>query len=260
MYNDYESFKKDIYLLTSINLDKYKERQMKRRIDTLIAKNRITTYSDYVELLKGNKKYLDEFINYLTINVSEFFRNKEQWDILANDVIPYLKKNNRGKIKIWSAACSTGEEPYSVAMLFLEHFSKDKFSIYATDIDKNVLNKAKEGLYISRVIESVPKKYVDKHFHRKENGMYIVDDAIKKQVTFAQHDLLKDPYPQGFDLIICRNVVIYFTDNAKEDIFKRFNEALVKNGILFVGNTEQIIHCSAMGYSTFNSFFYKKTN
>ena len=115
--SDYESFKKQIYTLSSIDLDAYKEKQMKRRIDSLIAKNGFKTYDDYVKALKTDKELYAAFINYLTINVSEFWRNPEQWAILEKDIIPYLMKKHGKSIKIWSAACSTGDEPYSLVML-----------------------------------------------------------------------------------------------------------------------------------------------
>ena len=118
---DYEQFKTAVYELTHIDLNCYKEKQMKRRIDTLIAKNGITGYAPYVELLRTNTQKFDEFVNYLTINVSEFYRNPEQWVYMDKQVIPQLLKSFGSKLKIWSAACSTGDEPYSLVMALSRH-------------------------------------------------------------------------------------------------------------------------------------------
>ena len=114
--NGYEDFKKDILVLTKIDLNSYKEKQMKRRIDTLISKNRITSYKDYVALIKKDKEKFEQFVNFLTINVSEFYRNAEQWVILDKEVFPALIKKFGKSLKVWSAACSTGDEPYSLVM------------------------------------------------------------------------------------------------------------------------------------------------
>ncbi|HBI73469.1 MAG TPA: chemotaxis protein CheR, partial [Lachnospiraceae bacterium] len=117
MLDSYEVFKQSIYNMTKIDLNSYKERQMKRRIDALISKHGITSYADYVIKLKKDKVLFDEFVNYITINVSEFFRNPDQWNLLEKEVLPNLFEHFGKNLKIWSAACSTGDEPYSMVML-----------------------------------------------------------------------------------------------------------------------------------------------
>ena len=119
----YENFKKKVYKLTGINLSSYKERQMKRRIESLITRKKFTSYDSYFNAINHNSKLLDEFINYLTINVSKFYRNPEQWEVLEQDIIPQLLKH-KTKLKVWSAACSTGEEPYSLVMLLSKFSNK----------------------------------------------------------------------------------------------------------------------------------------
>ena len=111
MLDNYEKFKKDVYALTKIDLNCYKEKQMRRRIDTLINKNGITSYDAYVDLIKKDKEKFEQFVNFLTINVSEFYRNPEQWKILEGEVFPKLIKTYGKNLKVWSAACSTGDEP-----------------------------------------------------------------------------------------------------------------------------------------------------
>lgn len=257
MFTGYEKFKRDIYQLTKIDLHSYKERQMKRRIDALITKNKFTSYDAYVVALKKDGELLDEFINYLTINVSEFYRNPEQWSVLEKEILPVLFEH-RKNLKIWSAACSTGDEPYSLVMLLSKYLPLSQIKVVATDIDLQVIEKAKRGLYYEKYIKSLPQEFRTKYFSNVNERTVQISDKIKNCVEFRQHDLLKDPYLSDCDLIVCRNVMIYFTEEAKNIIYKKFNDALRKDGILFVGSTEQMIQSQEFGYDTVKSFFYKK--
>jgi chemotaxis protein methyltransferase CheR len=254
----YESFKEAILDLTKIDLNYYKERQMKRRIDALITKHGISTYTDYVGKLRTDKTYYDEFINYITINVSEFYRNPEQWILLEKEVLPYLIDRFGKSLNIWSAACSTGDEPYSLVMLLSKFFPLENIKILATDIDRLVMEKARIGLYHVKSLKSLPEEFLKKYFVQVNDRTYQISDSIKKCVEFRQHDLLKDPYPKDQHLIVCRNVLIYFTDEAKNKIYSDFHAALKKDGLLFVGSTEQMIQANQLGYMNHKSFFYKK--
>ncbi|MDP4093134.1 MAG: protein-glutamate O-methyltransferase CheR [Bacillota bacterium] len=256
---DYEGFKREIFKLTDIDLDSYKEKQMKRRIEALIKKNNYDGFAEYVEVLKVDQVLYNEFVNYLTINVSEFYRNPEQWKILEEEVLPMLFKKTKTP-RIWSAACSTGDEPYTLSMILSKYMPSDKIKIYATDIDKQAMEKAKEGVYNVKSLESLPEEFKQKYFTKINNDVYKVTDQIKKCVEFKQHDLLKNVYPSGFDLIVCRNVLIYFTEEAKEKIYERFNKSLNEEGILFVGSTEQIIFSNKFNFKSMRTFFYTKTN
>lgn len=253
---DYEGFKTEVYKLTDINLSLYKEKQMKRRIDSLIRKNGYELYEDYIKVLKSDKPLYNEFINYLTINVSEFYRNPEQWEVLKNNIFPILLKKSP-KLKIWSAACSTGDEPYTLVMVLNEFIPLKDIKIIASDIDKEALRKAKAGSYSEKSLEKLPKAYLTKYF-TKEGSIYTIRDEVKSQVEFIQHNMLKDSYPSDCDLIVCRNVLIYFTEEAKTLIYENFNKALKKEGILFVGSTEQIIMAARYHFSPMKTFFYQK--
>lgn len=253
----YEKFKGDVFNLTKIDLNAYKEKQMKRRIDTLIGKNMCNTYDQYVTLIRENKDRFEEFVNFLTINVSEFYRNPEQWDILHKEVFPNLISKYGQNLKIWSAACSTGDEPYSLVMALSRHLPLEKIKIYATDIDKQVIAKAKVGLYSAKSIANVPED-LKKKFFTEIGGSYQISDAIKQRVEFKEHNLLKDPYPTGYHLIVCRNVLIYFTEEAKEEVYAKFNQALAPGGTLFIGSTEQIINYRELNYDRSKSFFFIK--
>ncbi len=257
--NGYEKFKTDVYKLTKIDLSCYKERQMKRRIDSLISKRKIKSYDEYISAISKDKEMLEEFVAYLTINVSEFYRNPEQWKLLENEMFPYLFEKFGNNVKIWSAACSTGDEPYTLVMLLAKFIPINRIKIIATDIDKQVLEKAQAGIYDEKSLKGLPKEYITKYFTKAGiTKSYQISDEVKKRVEFKQHNLLKDPYPTGCNMIVCRNVMIYFTEEAKNVIYKKFNDALKKDGILFVGSTEQIISPNDSGFSTYKSFFYKK--
>lgn len=257
MFEGYEKFKKDIFSLTQIDLNAYKEKQMRRRIDTLITKNKASSYDEYVKLIKNDKEKFEQFVNFLTINVSEFYRNPEQWKILDEEVFPSLIQRYGKRLKIWSAACSTGDEPYSLVMALSKFLPLDQIHIIATDIDKQVLDKARMGIYNEKSIAAVPEEFKNKYF-KKIGASYQISDSVKKCVELKEHNLLKDPYPMGCHLIVCRNVVIYFTEEAKEEIYKKFNQSLVDDGVLFIGSTEQITNYKALNYRRRKSFFFEK--
>ncbi len=253
----YEEFKKDIYNLTKIDLNAYKEQQMKRRIDSLIGKRKCKSYKDYVQMIKTDKEAFEEFVGFLTINVSEFYRNPEQWKLFVDEFMPELMKKFGRRLKVWSAACSTGDEPYSLVMAMSKHLDLSQIKIIATDIDKQILEQAKVGLYNEKSIAHVPDEYKKKYF-TKIGRSYQIDEKIKKCVEFRQHNLLRDEYIKDCDLIVCRNVLIYFTDDAKYEVYGKFADSLKKNGILFIGNTEQIINYATLGYKRRYSFYYEK--
>lgn len=257
MAYDYEYFKKAVLDLTKIDLDAYKEKQMKRRIDTLIAKNKITGYENYVAALKKDTRMFEEFVNYLTINVSEFYRNPDQWQIMDREIIPELIRKFGKNLKIWSAACSTGDEPYSLVMAFSRHLPLNQIKIFATDLDKQVIAKAKTGLYVEKSIASVPDDFKKKYF-TKIGPSYQISNEIKSRVEFKEHNLLKDAYPTDCHLIVCRNVLIYFTEEAKDEVFRKYQKCLKPGGFLFIGSTEQIINHKDIGFDRRNSFFYEK--
>lgn len=253
---DYEGLKKEVYALTKIDLNAYKEKQMRRRIDSLVIKHKLSHYKDYVQLLKTDAKAFDEFVNFLTINVSEFYRNPDQWELLDKTYIPELISKFGKNLKVWSAACSTGDEPYSLVMALSKHIPLNQIRITATDIDKQVLATAKNGLYNEKSIAGVPDEFKKKYF-TKIGSSYQINDEIKRCVTFQESNLLSSAYPKDVDLILCRNVVIYFTDEAKDQIYRKFHDSLKKGGILFVGSTEQIVGFKEMNFERRTSFFYE---
>ncbi|MGN0152282.1 MAG: CheR family methyltransferase [Wujia sp.] len=254
----YEEFKRDVYKLTDIDLNMYKERQMKRRIESLITRKGYDGFESFYKGMKSDEELLRTFVSYLTINVSQFYRNPIQWENLENEIIPYLRKQFGDRLTIWSAACSTGDEPYTLAMLFSKYIPLDRFKIIATDIDEDVLAFAQNGVYPVKSLVDLPKEYLDNFFNKVDDTHYEIDSRIKKCVTFKKHNLLKDTYFTNVNLIVCRNVVIYFTDEAKDQVYKGFHRSLEDEGILFIGSTEQILHARELGFESQKTFFYKK--
>ena len=160
-------------------------------------------------------------------------------------------------LKIWSAACSTGDEPYSLVMALSRHIPLNMIRITATDLDKQVIAKAKVGLYNEKSIAAVPDDFKKKYF-TKIGLSYQISDEIKSRVIFSEHNLLGNDYGKDFNMIVCRNVLIYFTEEAKDEVFRKFYHSLKPGGILFIGSTEQIINHKDIGYERKNSFYYER--
>lgn len=250
----YREFIKEVLEIARIDLSAYKESQMMRRIKTLMTRHNLSEYADYLKLLKSDNSAYSEFINYITINVSEFFRNPQQWVVLERDIIPIIKRKNF--IRVWSAACSNGEEPYSLSLLLRKYIDSTRFTIIASDIDAGALERAQLGVYAAKSIENVPAEFL-KYFDKK-NGMYIVKEEIKENISFVKHDLILDEYFSNIDLLLCRNVIIYFNEDTKEMVFNKLSKSLNPGGILFIGSTEQIFMPKRFGLEQLQSFFYRK--
>lgn len=257
MKDAYEDFIDKLYRRKAIDLSGYKRPQMERRINSLMKMMNVDNYDVYLKILDNDPSHFRKFVDTLTINVSEFYRNPNQWDNLIKVIIPDLVKNSGNSLKIWSAGCSTGEEPYTLAMVMTNEFPHITTQIIASDIDAEVLAKAKQGLYIEKALVNLPKNYVSKYFNM-ENNNYIVGPEIKKKVKFVSQNLLRDNFDKNFDLILCRNVVIYFTEETKIMLYNKFHQALKMQGILFTGSTEQIFQARDIGFELEQSFFYRR--
>lgn len=253
---DYPTFKKMAGELTEIDLSNYKSQQMDRRINTLMQVWGIKTYDEFLEVLKTNPQKYKEFLKKLTINISEFFRNAERFQELWYQVLPDLLKK-QSHIRIWSAGCSDGAEAYSVAIIVRELNVESRVKIIGTDVDKVILEKARTAIYGSNEVKSLPPELIEKYFLNQDN-LYMLKDIIKNMVEFKAHNLLLDPFENNLDLIICRNVVIYFTEEAKNVLYQKFFDALRPGGCLMVGGTEPLLKYRQYGYeNSLNSFYYK---
>jgi chemotaxis protein methyltransferase CheR len=253
---DFGLFIKKIKDYTSIDLNQYKEAQMKRRLTTLRNKLGFHSFVTYFDAIAKDKERLYEFLDRMTINVSEFWRNSNRWAMLEQKFLPEMLRHNR-RLKCWSAACSTGEEPYTLAMIIAELQGLPEICLLATDIDDGALEKARKGIYLDRSVREVPEKYIKKYF-KQDQVTFSIHDELRRAIKFQKQNLLIDRFDQQFDLIICRNVMIYFTEEAKHILYNKFALALKPGGILFVGSTEQIFSPGQYDLEVAETFFYRK--
>lgn len=254
---DFTLFIERIKDKTAIDLSQYKEAQMKRRLTTLRQKYGFDDFAAYYTELNRDTKLMNEFLDRMTINVSEFWRNPGRWEAMEKRFIPEALKTN-GRVKIWSAACSTGEEPYTLSMIVHALGAQDRVSILATDLDGLVLQKAKLGIYQERSVRDVPRHYMSDYFVKHGSDEVAVTESLKKIIAFKQQNLLNDAFDGGFDIIVCRNVMIYFTEEAKQVLYHKFSKALKPGGLLFVGSTEQIFSPGQYDFESAETFFYRR--
>jgi chemotaxis protein methyltransferase CheR len=252
---DFAYFVKKIEELTTIDLNLYKEGQMRRRLTSLCVKKGFPTFAAYFQAIASDKEVLYEFLDRMTINVSEFWRNPNRWKVLEDTLLPDMYSRH-SHLKCWSAACSTGEEPYTLAMI-LDTIKKGSAQVIGADIDEGALAKARAGVYPDRSVRDVPPSYLKSYFTR-DGDNYKIADSLKSMVKYQKLNLLIDRFETGFDLIICRNVMIYFTEEAKQLLYRKFVDALKPGGILFVGSTEQIFSPSQYQLEPAETFFYRK--
>lgn len=255
MDSEFHNFIVNVKKKTGIDLAKYKEEQMKRRLTSLYVRNGFVNFDQYFKAMQIDINLFHEFLDHITINVTEFYRNPSLWEVLQGEIIPRFLKEKR-KIKCWSSACSSGEEPYTLAMIFNE-LGITNYEIIASDLDEGVLAKAQLGIYGERVLKDLPKNFSDKYFDKKDLT-YEISNTIKKNVKFKRLDLLGDTFDSNYDLIICRNVMIYFTEEANTQLYHKLSEALSTDGVLFVGSTEQIFRPEKYNLEMVGSFFYRK--
>ena len=206
--------------------------------------HQVKDFKTYLNILKKEPNERTQLMKNLTVNLTRFFRNSLLFDVLENDVLKKIIERKQGNnIKIWSAGCSSGEEPYTIAILMSEICSNKSltcnFEIFATDIDDEALNTAVMGEYSENQMIETPEKIAKKYF-RKEGEVYVIKDEIKKLVHFMHHDLFHDKMLKKVDMILCRNVVIYFTAEAKNQLYKDFYYNLNPGGYLIMGKSENL--------------------
>ena len=251
-------FKKKFFDMTHVNLNAYKDSQMIRRINFYLQAKGMKNYAEFHKKLEKDNQLLEDFKNFLTINVSSFFRDSDKWDTLKKTILPELFER-KNSCKAWSAGCSFGCELYTLAIL-LEEAKKEKstrYSILASDIEKDVLEKAGSGVYVPEHTKDVPREILDEYFEKQ--GQFLkVKEFLKKHIKFQKHDLLSDPFDSAYDLILCRNVVIYFDEGAKAKLYRNFHQALRSGGALFLGASEVIFNCETIGFNSHSMSFYIK--
>lgn len=258
---DYDRFCSGIKALTGIQLTHYRQGQMERRLRSFAERQGLKDLDAYLAFLRGDKEGLASFLDRMTINVSELFRNPERFEDIEKIHVPELLNGSPRGLRVWSAGCSYGAEPYTLSVILQEVAPTLRHEIIASDLDQVIIAKAKRGRFTDADVRNVPKARLDKWFDTTNEGGTAVHEAnakLKALVRFRHHNLLEDKYPDGLDLIACRNVVIYFKDDAKQAIYERFLQALRPGGVLFVGSTERVHRAEEMGWERAGSFFYRR--
>lgn len=244
------------------NLSSLKAKTAKR-----LAELNIKSYWNYIRYLEENPLEWERLIELLTINETYFFREEKQLFVFQNKILPQLKEENSSEpLKIWSAGCSTGEEPYSLAMMIMDSklFGPNEVKILGTDIDKRTILTAEKGIYNKNSLSfrRIPKSWLQNYFYETPDS-YKISDDVKKFVTFDYLNLVGNigqSIGEEYDIIFCRNVLIYFDEETLKKVITSFYHSLKKGGYLFLGHAETITHLN-IGFKTINTdgtFYYRK--
>ena len=255
----YAQIKRSVKSLLDISLDHYKDQQMKRRLDAWLTRSGSPSWAAYFHRLRSEPEELARFRNYLTINVSAFFRDPERWRDVRERVIPALLQA-RPRLRVWSAGCSLGQEPYTLAILLDEVTPLRGHTLFATDLDRGALAHARaRGPYNAQDLQHLTPRQLEQYFEPGQPPLRVTS-ALARRVIFREHNLFTDEFEGDLDLIVCRNVVIYFTDKGKIKLYQKFFDALRPGGVLFVGGTEFISQAAQIGFQNFGLSVYRRPN
>ncbi|NLL45977.1 MAG: protein-glutamate O-methyltransferase CheR [Clostridiales bacterium] len=261
-FMDLKSF---VYNTYGIDLSRKRQLIEARLSNTLRAKG-ISSFDQYLRVLKSDNtgEEITTFLNKITTNYSYFAREADHFDFLAKTVLPQLAKRPKRELRIWSAGCSSGQEPYTLAMVIDQYFGDQKglwdTAILATDISTNVLGKAQLGIYPLKDIENLPATWKSKYFTKVGEDSYQVVPKIRKEVIYRLFNLM-DPinFKKPFDVIFCRNVMIYFDKTTTNQLIERFYNATAEGGYLFIGHSETIDRTKSK-YKYVQPSVYQKTS
>ncbi len=231
-----------------MTLDAYKDKCIRRRVAVRMRACGSRDYDEYRALVEREPEELDRLKDALTINVTRFYRNPETWSALAGRFLPALWEANAGRLLAWSAGCASGDEPYTMAMLFAEQCRlagrpewSSRAAIHATDVDRASMERARAGVYRVEAFQDLPADLQDRYTVPDAAGRAVVP-AIRERVTVAELDLSRaTPLATAYQLIVCRNVVIYFDRPLQEQVFSLFVERLAPHGILVLGKVETLL-------------------
>jgi len=256
--DEYQVLKIKVLKLTGIDFDSYKSQQMRRRLTFFIEKSNGMDVAAYCRKIETEKDSLVKLRDFITINVTEFFRDDWAFAELEDNILPALVRIKR-TLRVWSAGCSNGGEPYSLAILLKSITGSSLHKILATDVDELSLAKAAAGgPYSLDSVKGVPDRHIKQYFTATDDDALWVRPEIRNMVRFAKHNMLSEPFEQGFDLVCCRNVTIYFTDEAKNKLNQQIHGSLNNSGVLFTGSTEFIHNATAIGFNKISNCFYQK--
>ena len=255
---EWDDFMREVQLRAGIDLKHYKESQVQRRVRGLMLRSGVDRLGDYLRLLDREPARQRELQSCVTVPVSEFFRTPEQFEHLAQVILPRLLKRRR-RLRVWSAGCSYGAEPCSLALLLHELAPKSGHYLLATDVDELALARARAAdSFTERDLRHVPAKLRGHFGPGRAKGRFALSPALRSTVRFRKHDLLGETAESDFDLIVCRNVMIYFTDDAKRRLYNTLYGALRPGGYLFVGTAEVLNRLPEAGFSQEAVGFYSK--
>lgn len=252
---DFERILRRVKQNTGVDVKLYRTATLERRMSLRLAATKSKSYKEYLSVLRKDPAEYEVFLQTLTIPVSDFFRDKDIYKNLKTRVLPAIihrvEKRRRKRIRIWSVGCSKGQEPYSLAMLLLDVLGAQEvelgFTIQATDLNRTFLKKANAGLYTQLEVKNVPRMYLREYFF-KNDKTYHIKPSVKKLVRFKHQDLIREKPGGAFDLILCRNVLIFFKSHLRKKIMGNFHSSLYKEGILVLGtaespNDERLFRC-----------------
>jgi chemotaxis protein methyltransferase CheR len=255
--DDYLEFCEGIRSLTGIDLAQYKRGQMERRIRSFAESRGAISLPDYLRRLSQDTEARESFLDRMTINVSQLWRNPEQWDRLAATVLPELA--SAGRIRCWSAGCSYGAEAYTLAAVCRSTVPTARPEVHGTDIDARMVERARAGVFTEADARAAPPAELERWFERTDQGQWQARAELRMLTKFETGDLLRDRFPRaGYDLVLCRNVVIYFTEPVRDALHARLAEALRPGGYLLIGSTERIGAPAAIGLEPVHPFLYRR--
>jgi chemotaxis protein methyltransferase CheR len=251
---EFEALREKIYRDTGLDCSRYKENYLKRRIAARMRAVGALSYGDYAAFLDSEPLEYPRLKDRITVNVTEFFRDRDVYDHLKSSLLPALAEGCRLQerpLLVWSAGCSSGEEPYSLAILLTE-LNAGPFSVLATDIDEACLERARAGRYDEEALKrsALPDPGRWFSFH---DGEAAATDALKKNLRFERHNLFADPPPSAVDLVLCRNVMIYFSRDLQQRLLEAFHCALRPGGYLIPGKTETILGPARQLYTSISA-------
>lgn len=265
---DFEYISEVIADRTGIVLSDAKHDMVYSRLARRLRQLKLTEFSDYIALLKsGNEDELLEFTNAITTNLTSFFREKHHFDFLREKVLPTLKRTKTDKrIRIWSAGCSSGEEPYSIAMTVRDVFPSLEgwdIKILATDLDTNMVQRASDGVYSEDRVAGLDVKHSKKWVKRGKGdheGQIRMSSELREMITFKQLNLMDEwPMKGPFDFMFCRNVVIYFNKETQRILFDRYADLVAEHGYLFIGHSESL-HKVCSRFALLGQTIYQKVS
>jgi chemotaxis protein methyltransferase CheR len=246
--------------LCGVDLTQYKRGQMERRVRTWAQRRGTPELAEYGQRLRREPEELDAFLDRVTINVSHLWRHEEQWDALQKTILPELAKVRHGRVRAWSAGSSYGAEAYTLAAVAREAVPSARVEIQGTDLDRRMVARAREGVFRADDARTAPQALLRKHFVPTEDGGWAASPELKRMVRFDTGDLLRMPLgADRYDVVLCRNTVIYFTEEVRDALHERLVRALAPGGYLIVGTSERVADPRGLGLTSPFHFIYRKS-